>query len=184
MKLHSALQQHLSACCRAAGKPSITLNQLAPYDGLYQVYCSKKRDRVLSGIAADGCSRAATVHMSFGRDAYVKGARTMLASSDPDDCLLHSMYTMQTATVSRGDDLRARKFGDLATRTLSCVGELMVLSSVTRLLSGHKQQQHRSNWQLMGVNGRMASMCAWWCFTCDVPVKGKRSCHWVDVPQQ
>eukprot|EP00878_Enallax_costatus_P009957 GHUV01010395.1.p1 GENE.GHUV01010395.1~~GHUV01010395.1.p1 ORF type:complete len:316 (+),score=110.84 GHUV01010395.1:425-1372(+) len=71
MKLHSALQDHLDGERRAAGKGTFVLNQTPPYDGLYKVYCSKKRDRILVKAVVEGSNKA-IVHMSFGRDASLQ----------------------------------------------------------------------------------------------------------------
>lgn len=123
MKVHAALQDHLSTSRRRAGRQGFTLAVTEPYRSLYVVWCSKKRDRAM-GEAADECEyRAAVVHMSFGRDPYVQGAHAMLASSDPQQAKLLSMYLGQVQMVARGDDLRGRKAKDLGTRTLACVGE-------------------------------------------------------------
>lgn len=124
MKLHSALQHHLNSCRRAACKETFDLNRAAPYDGLYKVYCSKKRDRTLVKALAEGSQRA-IVHMSFGRDAYVRGVHTLLASADRDDACVLSMYTAQVAMVARGDDIRPRTLADLDTRVLTCVGRCL-----------------------------------------------------------
>jgi hypothetical protein len=97
---------------------------MSSYRSLYQVWCSKKRDRVLGAAADDEMEyRAAVVHTSFGRDPYVKGAEKLLASAAPQDAKLLSMYTGQVQMVARGDDLRGRKLKDLGTRTLACVGK-------------------------------------------------------------
>lgn len=63
------------------------------------------------------------MHMSFGRDPFVQGAHRMLASSDPQQAKLLSLYTGQVQMVARGDDLRERTIKDLGTRNLACVGE-------------------------------------------------------------
>ena len=124
VKVHSALQEHLNTTRDQAGLSSFQLRERGPYRPLYDVYCSKKRDRALGEAAADECEcRAAVVHTSFGRDPYVQGAHAMLASADPLQAKLLSMYLGQVQMVARGDDLRGRKLKDLGTRTLACVGE-------------------------------------------------------------
>lgn len=124
MKVHSALQLHLTTMRRKAGRPSFQLAATEPYSALYVVWCSKKRDRAMGEAADEECEyRAAVVHTSFGRDPYVQGAHAMLASSDPQQAKLLSMYTGQVQMVARGDDLRGRKLKDLGTRNLACVGE-------------------------------------------------------------
>jgi hypothetical protein len=122
MKLHSALQLYLDARCLEANKLSYKLNELPPYKALYKVHCSKRRDKELSSTAAAAGSRSAAVLMAFGRDAYAKGCYQLLASANPADAEVLSIYTAQVQTVARGDDLRQRKFLDLATHTLQCVG--------------------------------------------------------------
>jgi hypothetical protein len=124
MKVHAALQDYLTTMRRKAGRPTFQLAGTNPYSSLYVVWCSKKRDRAMGEAADEECEgRAAVVHMSFGRDPYVQGAHAMLASSDPQQAKLLSMYLGQVQMVARGDDLRGRKLKDLGTRTLSCVGE-------------------------------------------------------------
>lgn len=124
VKVHSALQEHLTTQRSKAGKPSFALRFAAPYNSLYDVWCTKKRDRVLGEAADDECEyRAAVVHTSFGRDPYVQGAHAMLASPEPLQAKLLSMYLGQVQMVARGDDLRGRKLKDLGTRNLACVGE-------------------------------------------------------------
>lgn len=124
MKVHSALQLHLTTMRRKAGRSSFQLAATEPYSALYVVWCSKKRDRAMGEAADEECEyRAAVVHTSFGRDPYVQGAHAMLASSDPQQAKLLSMYTGQVQMVARGDDLRGRKLKDLGTRNLACVGE-------------------------------------------------------------
>ena len=136
MKLHSALQAHLDGECRAAGKATFILNQTPPYDGLYKVYCSKKRDHILVQAVVEGSNKA-IVHMSFGRDAYIRGIHIKLASEKPEDACTLSMYTAQVAMVARGDDIRPRTLRHLATRLLSCVGKLFAAgcSSAAPLLA-------------------------------------------------
>jgi hypothetical protein len=63
------------------------------------------------------------MHTSFGRDPFVQGAHRMLASSDPLQAKLLSMYLGQVQMVARGEDLRKRTIRDLGTRNLACVGE-------------------------------------------------------------
>lgn len=124
MKVHAALQDHLTTMRRKARRPTFQLAITEPYSSLYVVHCSKKRDRAMGEAADEECEgRAAVVHTSFGRDPYVQGAHAMLASSDPLQAKLLSMYLGQVQMVARGDDLRGRKLKDLGTRTLSCVGE-------------------------------------------------------------
>jgi hypothetical protein len=123
MKVHAGLQEYLNRKRGAAGQSSFTLHNTTPYASLYKVYCSKKRDRQLGAAAGEECdSRAAVVHMSFGRDPYVQGAHAMLASRDPQQAKLLSMFLGQVQMVARGDDMRNRKLKDLGTRTLACVG--------------------------------------------------------------
>ena len=124
MKVHSALQEYLNVQRHSAGSDSFQLAQMSAYRSLYQVWCSKKRDRVLGAAADDEMEyRAAVVHTSFGRDPYVQGAEALLASESPQDAKLLSLYTGQVQMVARGDDLRGRKLKDLGTRTLACVGK-------------------------------------------------------------
>jgi hypothetical protein len=125
MKVHAARQNHFQQQQRAlAGCNSFTLNQAQPYQQLYAAWCSKKRDRALAEEADEECEcRAAVVHMSFGRDPYVKGAHALLGSAEHLDARLLSMFLGQVQMVARGDDLRKRRLKDLGTRTLSCVGE-------------------------------------------------------------
>lgn len=124
MKVHSALQEYLNNERGAVGRSGFVLAQTIPYRSLYVKYCSKKRDKAQCEVADDDCDyRAAVVHMSFGRDPYVQGAQAMLASNDPLQAKLLSMYLGQVQMVARGDDLRGRRLKDLGTRTLSCVGE-------------------------------------------------------------
>ena len=104
MKLHSALQAHLDGECRAAGKATFILNQTPPYDGLYKVYCSKKRDHILVQAVVEGSNKA-IVHMSFGRDAYIRGNHIKLASDKPEDACTCSMHTAQVAMVAQGEDI-------------------------------------------------------------------------------
>jgi hypothetical protein len=124
MKVHSALQEHLNNGRGAVGRSGFQLANVMPYRSLYVQYCSKKRDKAQCEAADDDCEyRAAVVHMSFGRDPYVQGAHAMLASKDPLQAKLLSMYLGQVQMVARGDDMRGRRLKDLGTRTLSCVGE-------------------------------------------------------------
>jgi hypothetical protein len=100
-KLHSALQRHLNACCLAANKTAYQIQQLPPYSSLYTVYCSKKRDRALNkAAAAAGGGRSAVVHLSLGKDPYVRGCHKLLASGKLEDAELLSLVTSQTAMVA------------------------------------------------------------------------------------
>lgn len=121
MKLHSAMQQHLNACCRAAGTSTIQLNQAAPYDALYKMYCSKKRDQAL--VKQLGAGSSACLYAGFGRDAYARGVHMRLASADPDDAMELSLVTAQVSMVARGHDLRARQAASLGIRLLTCIGK-------------------------------------------------------------
>lgn len=115
-----------SGCKLLSGATHATLHlRCNPYNNLYLLYCSKRRDRALNRAAeAAGGGRSAVVHLSLGKDPYVRGCHKLLASDRLEDAELLSLVTSQTATVARGDDLRQRKLSDLGTRTLSCVGEL------------------------------------------------------------
>jgi hypothetical protein len=92
------------------------------------------------GEAADEeCEyRAAVVHTSFGRDPYVQGAHAMLASSDPQQAKLLSMYTGQVQMVARGDDLRGASSKTWARATwlvwVSAAAELQCWYHVAQLL--------------------------------------------------
>jgi hypothetical protein len=126
---------------------------MSPYRALYQVWCSKKRDRVLGAAADEEVEyRAAVVHTSFGRDPYVQGAEALLASETPQDAKLLSMYTGQVQMVARGDDLRGRKLKDLGTRSLSCVGKSRqhapcgMHSIVLAAAAGRSYHSFDSNW--------------------------------------
>lgn len=124
VKVHSALQEHLNTQRSTVNRSSFRLSHTTPYQQLYTVNCSKKRDRALGLAAEDECEyRAGVVHMSFGRDPFVQGAHAMLASNDPQQAKLLSMYLGQVQMVGRGDDLRGRRLKDIGTRTLTCVGE-------------------------------------------------------------
>lgn len=125
MKVHAALQNYIQQQRALAGcDDAVILNKAQPYQQLYAAWCSKKRDRALAEEADEECEcRAAVVHMSFGRDPYIKGAHNLLASADGLDARLLSMFLCQVQMVARGDDLRGRRLKDLGTRTLACVGE-------------------------------------------------------------
>jgi hypothetical protein len=122
MKVHSALQDYLSVERANDGQDSFILADKQPYRALYETYCRRKRDRSMAAAADEDTHRAACIHMSFGKDAFVQGAHQLLASSDPLAAKTLSMYLTQVQTVARGDDLRARKLKDLGTSTLTCVG--------------------------------------------------------------
>lgn len=130
VKLHSSLQLEFDDLCSLAGHPTAKLATLSPYSGLYKQYCSKKRDRALRTAAADGTNKATILYMSFGRDSYIRGCTLRLASSDPNDTCVHSLITAQVALVARGDDVRGFKLMDLATRMLTCVGKLQLLTNL------------------------------------------------------
>lgn len=161
-KVHSALQDHLTTMRRKAGRPSFQLATTDPYSSLYVLHCSKKRDRALAEAADEQCeNRAAVVHTSFGRDPYVQGAHAMLASSDPQQAKLLSMYTGQVQMVARGDDLRGRKAKDLGTRNLACVGECCCEAAVLLSCCAAVESGARSNslpyiyiWRVMLPVGR------------------------------
>lgn len=122
MKVHSAMQEHVNMERAKAGRDSLILALLEPYRTVYQLYCSKKRDKAQAQAADESEYRAACVHLSFGKDAFVQGAHKLLASPDPLAAKSLSMYTTQVQTVARGDDLRRRTLKDLGSSTLSCVG--------------------------------------------------------------
>jgi len=100
VKVHSALQEHLNTQRSTVNRSSFQLSHTTPYQQLYTMYCSKKRDRALGLAAEDECEyRAAVVHMSFGRDPFVQGAHAMLASYDPQQAKLLSMNLGQVQMV-------------------------------------------------------------------------------------
>jgi len=124
MKVHAALQKHLDQCCTKEGKGSYQIRMLPAYADLYKIHCSKKADQqVAAAAAAEDAGRAAVVHLSLGRDVYVRVCEQLMASSRLLDALRLSMVTAQVQLVARGDDLRGRKLSDIGVRTLACVGE-------------------------------------------------------------